>query len=75
MALDKYSQLKIASNVLDEPLTQMASSWDVTLQTVKGVCDGSITSARIEKNIKNKIAEAERVYDQHRKEKLAGTPE
>lgn len=70
MALDKYSRLKIASNVLDEPVTSMAESWNVTLQTVKGVCDGSITSARIEKRVDEKIDEAERIYDKYRSSKL-----
>ena len=74
MALDKYSRLKIASNILDEPLKDMAASWDVTLQSVKGVCDGHITSERLEKNINAKISEAEALFDEHRdKEKLATT--
>jgi hypothetical protein len=69
MPFSKYQQLKIAGNVLDETITDMGNSWNVTLQTVKGVCKGEITSARIEQNISEKIDEAERVYDKHRQEK------
>lgn len=69
MPFDKYQQLKIASNILDETITEMAESWDVTLQTVKGVCNETITSARIKRNVDAKIAEAEKKFDEHRTQK------
>lgn len=69
MALDKYTQLKIASNVLNQTLSEMAEAWDVTVQTVRGVAMGNITSERILKNIDDKIDEAEEVYNDHKKQK------
>lgn len=69
MAIDKYSQLKIAGNVMQMPIGQMANELGVTLQTVKGVCRGTITSARVSAYVENKIDEAEKLYDKHRREK------
>lgn len=73
MALDKYTRLKIAGNVLDETITDMAESWGVHTQTVRGVCDGKITSARVLQLIEEKIAKAEQVYSDHRQKVKAQT--
>lgn len=67
MAIDKYSHLKIAANILNTTIQAMAEELDVTSQSIKGVCDGNITSARIEKYVNQKIIEADDIYDQHRR--------
>lgn len=68
MAIAKYSELKIASSVLGLPIKHMADELNVTEQTIRGVCNGTITSARVNAYIEAKIRESEKVYDLHRKE-------
>src|SRR5690625_3872755 len=69
MAIDKYSQLKIAANVLGTTIKGFADELDVTVEAVRSVASGKTTSARISKFIDSKISEANQIYDQHRKKK------
>jgi len=69
MSFDKYTRLKIASNILGETLGSMADEWNVSTTTVRGVCDGKITSARIEKNIDEKIALSEKRFKEYQNKK------
>lgn len=71
MALDKYAQLKIAGNILGFTMKDFADEIDANPQVVKRVCEGTNTSARISKLVDQKIKEADEVYQQHRKKKVA----
>ncbi len=73
MSLDKYTRLKIAANVLGKTMKDLADEAGVTHQTIKGVCDGRITSARTGDFIDSKIAEAEKIYSMHQEQKKIKT--
>ncbi len=47
MALDKYSQLKIAGNVLGFTIKEFAEENDTSIQVIRDVCLGYTTSARL----------------------------
>lgn len=66
MTIDKYQLLKVAGNVLNETVSEMASSWGVSLQHVKGVARGENTSQRISENIDAKIEEGDKILQKHR---------
>lgn len=67
MPFDKYSRLKIASNVLGQTMIEIADEWGCTTQAVRDVCTGRTTSARIENLINEKIEEAEQKYDEYKR--------
>ncbi len=69
MALDKYSRLKIATIINDTSINEFAESQSVTQQSIKGVCDGSITSARLSKSIDGFIDDAEMKFRNHLSER------
>jgi|GEM_PF-1953435 len=69
MTLDKYSQLKIASNVLGFTIKEFANENDTSIQVIRDVCLGYTTSARLTKAIDSKIKEGNEAFDRHRSEK------
>jgi transcriptional regulator with XRE-family HTH domain len=69
MPIDKYSQLKIASNVLGFSLGDFAEDQGVSMQAIREVCKDNITSARLSKAVDQKIAEAECKFDEFRQAK------
>lgn len=71
MALDKYAQLKIAGNILGFTMKDFSEEVDAHPNVVRRVCEGRDTSARISKLVDQKIKEADEVYQQHRKKKVA----
>lgn len=70
--MDKYQQLKIAASILNETMKEVCEQADVSLTTIKGVCDGSVTSARLEGFISKKIHQADQAYQEHRKKNIGG---
>ena len=73
MKLDKYSRLKIASNILDFTIKDFAEDHNTSTQVIRDVAMGHSTSARLSEAIDSKIAEAEEAYQKHYSEKLART--
>lgn len=71
MSLDKYTRFKISANVLGRTMKELADEAGVTHQTIKGVCDGKITSSRLTRFIDEKITKAEEIYNEYRKQKTA----
>jgi len=65
MKLDKYSRLKIASNILDFTIKDFAEDHDTSTQVIRDVAMGHSTSARLSKAIDDKINEAEEAYRDH----------
>lgn len=69
MSIDKYSQLKIASNILDKSMQDFATEAGVTPQALRGVCNGDITSSRVSKFVDEKIETANEIFNDHLRER------
>lgn len=69
MALDKYSQLKIAGNVLGFTIKEFAEENDTSIQVIRDVCLGHTTSARLTEAVDSKIKEGNEAFDKYREEK------
>lgn len=69
--IDKYSQLKIAANVLNKTMKDLAEEADCSLVTLRDVANNRATSARITAFISDKIEQAEEIYRKHLKRKTA----
>jgi hypothetical protein len=74
MTLDKYSQLKMAGNVLGFSMQEFADSIGTHPNVVRRVIGGKDTSARISKAVDVKIAEAEAKFDEYRKHRDQKAP-
>ena len=70
MPLDKYSELKIAGNVLGFTIKEFAEENGTYVQVIRDVCLGHTTSARLSQAIDKRITEANKAFDQHRNSKL-----
>lgn len=71
MPLDKYSELKIAGNVLGFTIKEFAEENDTSIQVIRDVCLGHTTSARLTKAVDDTIKEANEVFDRHRQQKIS----
>lgn len=70
MSLNKYAKLKAAGSILGFTMKEFADELNTYPQVVADVAEDRTTSARISKAIDEKIAEAERVWDESRNTKL-----
>lgn len=73
MALDKYSQLKIAGHVLGFTISDFAKEHSTSIQVIRDVANGHTTSARLEKAIDDRIEEGNQAFDKYRKQKKAAS--
>lgn len=73
MILDKYSELKIAGNILGFTMQEFAKENNTSVQVIRDVAMGYTTSARLSKAINERIEEAEKIYRQHCKQNLTPT--
>lgn len=64
--LDKYSELKIAGNVLGFTMKQFAEENDTSVQVIRDVAFGYTKSQRLQAAIDKKIAQANQVWEEHR---------
>ena len=62
MRLTKYQRLKISTNILSTTVRELGKQWQVNPQTIQKVCDGTITSARLESLIDETINRAENKF-------------
>lgn len=69
MALDKYSELKIAGNILGFTIKDFADEHDTSIQVIRDVALGHTTSARLTEAIDEKIKESNKAFDEHRRQK------
>lgn len=67
--IDKYSQLKIAATVLGKTMKELADEANCSMVTLRDVANDRATSARITQFISDKIAQADDIYREHRKQK------
>lgn len=68
--MNKYQQLKVAAAVLGLTMTEVAEQAECSTVFLRGVCYGTDTSARVEEFVDQKIAEADKVYQKHREERV-----